>query len=247
MRSGEFMLQSPFRNLVVTVLTVVASGCFLRPKSMTMPVDPEATFAAHAEHGGIALDRTRRGTSGKVVPAGWVRTPGSPTFVLRVADQPVAFFWLSGDRVVARPSQSSAEPPTVEVVPAFEAGAIKLTIRPRGGGALHTDTLAREGGGTGPSLLSRNAQTVLDVRGTYRTTIRDGKGTPLGWFRVRISPYQGAARLYDARLPPDVDDTLPVAVMLALHDEIDWIERHATDVYRGNTGDHLERSIQLDK
>jgi hypothetical protein len=240
------MLPSIFRNLFVIILAGTACSCFLRPKSLTMPVDPEATFAAHAEHGGIALDRTGRGPLGKVAPAGWLRTPGSPTFVLRLAEQPVAFFWLSGDRVVARPGESSAEPATVEVLPAFEAGAIKLTIRPRGSGALRTDTLAREDGG-GSSLLSRNAQTVLDVRGTYRTTVRDEKGTPVGWFRVRIGPYQGAARIYDAQLPADIDDTLPVAVMLALHDEIDWIERHATDVYRGNPGDSLERSIDLGK
>jgi hypothetical protein len=88
---------------------------------------------------------------------------------------------------------------------------------------------------------------ALDVRGTYRTTIRDEKGAPLGWFRVRISPYQGAARLYDARLAADLDDTLAVAVTLALHDEIDWIERHTTNVYRGNAGDQLERSIDLSK
>ena len=239
------MLPSIFRNLFVIILAGTASGCFLRPKSITIPVDPEATFAAHVEHGGIALDRTRGGKPGKIGPASWLRTPGSPSFVLRLEDQPVAFFWLSGDGVVARASDSSAEPPTVEVVPSFEAGAVKLTIRPRGGSALHTDTLAREGGGTGPSLLSRNAQTVLDVRGTYRTTVRDAKGTSLGWFRVRISPYQSAARIYDARLPSDVDDTVLVAVPLALNDEVDWIERHAVDVYRGNPGGNLEKSIEI--
>jgi hypothetical protein len=239
------MFRSISRNLFVILLTGAVFGCFLRPKSITMPVDSEATFAAHAEHGGIKLDRTRRGPLGKIGPASWLRMPGSPSFVLRLEDEPVAFFWLAADGVFARPGASSAEPPTIEVTRGFEAGAVKLTIRPRGGAAWHTDTLAREGGGTGPSLLSRNAQTVLDVRGTYRTTVHDEKGTALGWFRVRIGPYQGASRIYDARLPTDVDDTLPAAVTLALHDEIDWIERHAVDVYRGNPGGHLERSIEL--
>jgi hypothetical protein len=241
------MLPSSFRNLFVILLACAVSGCFLRPKSITIPVDPEATFAAHAEHGGIALDRTPAGKVGKIGPASWLRTPGSPSFVLRVDDQPVAFFWLSGDGVVARPTESSGEPPSVEVVPAFEAGAVKLTIRPRGRGALHTDTLAREGGGTGPSFLSRNAQTVLDVRGSYRTTVRDEKGTSLGWLRVSIGPYQAASRIYDARLTGDLDDTVLMAMTLALNDEVDWIERHAIDVYRGNTGGNLERSIDLGK
>jgi hypothetical protein len=214
---------------------------------MTIPVDPEATFAAHPEHGGIALDRTRSGAAGRIRPAGWLRTPGAPTFVLRIEEQPVAFFWPTGDGVVVRSGQSSAAPPTLEVEQAFETGAVKLTIRRRDEGELRTDTLAREGGGTGPSRLSRNAQTVLDVRGTYRAAVRDDKGTPIGWFRVRIGPYQEAARVYDARLPADVDDTVPAAVTLALDDEIDWIERHAIDVYRGNPGDPLERSIDLGK
>jgi len=159
----------------------------------------------------------------------------------------VAFFWPGrGGRVVARPGQSSTEPPSVEAEPAFDAGAVKLTIRGSGGGSLRTDTFGREGSGTGPSLLSRNAQTVLDVRGTYRATVRDDKGKPVGWFRVRISPYQPAPRIYDALLPGDVDDTLPAAATLARREEIDWIERHAIDVYRGSgSGDQLERSIDL--
>jgi hypothetical protein len=110
---------------------------------------------------------------------------------------------------------------------------------------LRTDTFAREGAGTGPSLLSRNAQTVLDVRGAYRATVRDDAGKPIGWLRARISPYQPSPRIYDARLPADVDDSVPAAVALALRDEIDWIERNAIDVYRGSGGDRLERSIDL--
>jgi hypothetical protein len=235
-----------FRNLlVIVILTTALGGCLLmRPASI--PLDPEATFAAHDEHGGIVLDRTQRGSGGQIATSGWLRAPGSPTFVLRVEEQAVAFFWLSGGSVVGRLRSNSAEPPSVEVEPSFEAGAVKLTARRGGGQSLRTDTFAREGGGTGPSLLSRNAQTVLDVRGTYRATVRDDTGKPIGWLRVRVSPYQPAPRIYDARLPADVDDAVPAALVLALRDQIDWIERHAIDVYRSSGNDtNLERSIDL--
>jgi hypothetical protein len=239
------MLPFFFRNLLVIILTAALVGCLLHPASIT--VDPEATFTAHEEHGGIVLDRMQRGAGGLIAPAGWLRAPGSPTFLLRVEEHPVAFFWLPGaGRVVGRPGSNSAEPPSVEVEPSFEAGAVKFAVRRGSGQALRTDTFAREGGGTGPSLLSRNAQTVLDVRGTYRATVRDDAGKPIGWLRASISPYQPSPRIYDARLPADVDDAVPAAITLALRDEIDGIERHALDVYRSSgSSDHLERSIDL--
>lgn len=239
------MLLFFFRNLLVIILTVALSGCLLRRQSIT--IDSEATFAAHEEHGGVPLDRTRRGAGGEIASTGWLRAPGSPAFVMRVESQPVAYFWLTGPaRVIGRPGETTAGPPSVELEPSFDAGAIRFTVRRAGGKPLHTDTFAREGGGTGPSVLSRNAQTVLDVRGTYRAAVRDEANKEIGWLRVRISPYQPSPRIYDARLPDDVEDAVPAAVALALRDEIDWIERNAVDVYRGSGGgDHLERSIDI--
>jgi hypothetical protein len=247
MRAGEFMLSFFFRNLLVIILTVALGGCRLRRQS-SITIDSDATFAGHEEHGRIELDRTKGGAGGQLVPAGWLRAPGSPTFELRVENKPVTYFWLSGGRVAARAESASATPPTVEVEPSFDAGAVKLTVRRGGGKPLHTDTFAREGGGTGPSVLSRNAQTTLDVRGSYRATIRDEAEKPVGWMRVRISPYQPSPRIYEAQLPADVDDIVPSAAVLVLRDEIDWIERHAIDVYRGSgAGENLDRSIDLGK
>ena len=158
----------------------------------------------------------------------------------------MAYFWLKGaGTVVGRSGSDSDEPASVEVVPAFEAGAVKFTVR-RGGQTLRTDTFAREGGGTGPSLLSRNAQTVVDVRGVYQATVHDDGGKAIGWLRIHVSPYQPSPRIYDARLPADFEDAVPAAITVALRDEIDWIEQHAIDVYRSTgSGDHLERSIDL--
>jgi hypothetical protein len=131
------------------------------------------------------------------------------------------------------------------VVPAFEAGAVKLTIRPRGRGALHTDTLAREGGGTGPSFLSRNAQTVLDVarKLSDHGARREGNVAGLAPCEHRSLP-EPLQRIYDARLSGDLDDTVLMAMTLALNDEADWIERHAIDVYRGK---HRRQPRTLDR
>ena len=44
-------------------------------------------------------------------------------------------------------------------------------------------------------------------------------------------------------LPPTVDPALSAAAAVALDAEIDWIEAHALDVYRGDGSGGLERSI----
>ena len=76
--------------------------------------------------------------------------------------------------------------------------------------------------------------TLLDVQGIYRATVYDAHDQPVGWWEVNaVEPFR--PRVFAGALP----HTSPAAeagLMLALSSEIDWIEDHALDVYRGNSG-----------
>ena len=86
----------------------------------------------------------------------------------------------------------------------------------------------------GYSVLSRNALTLLDVEGTYRATVFDEHDQPVGWWEVEVvEPFR--PRVFSGSLP----GTSPAAeagLMLALNSEIDWIENHVLDVWRGMSG-----------
>ena len=86
---------------------------------------------------------------------------------------------------------------------------------------------------------------MIDVRGTYQAALRDAKGAPVGWLRVRVGPYLPAPRIFEGVVPAAVDPALSAAAAVALDAEIDWIEAHALDVYRGDGGGGLERSVPL--
>lgn len=235
------MLTPRGRNLPVIFLPFVLllAGCFAA--KVPISLDAEATFTAHRERGGLAIDRARAAEPVVLEAQSWFRTRGGPTFVLRVGKDRVAELSLvgSGRALVRRPTEPAT---TSQVDGAWDDGAIRLTFVPAGVPPFHTDVFAREGVGA-PAALSRTAETILDVRGTYRASVRDSQGAPVGWFRVRVGPYQPAPRIYDARLPAEIDDGLAAAAALLLDTEISWIEDHALDVYRGTGGDRLERSL----
>jgi hypothetical protein len=84
------------------------------------------------------------------------------------------------------------------------------------------------------AALSSQAQTVLDVRGTYRAQLQDSTGAAVGWLRVQISPYQAATRIYDGVVPPSLNGPLATAAVALVDYDVDYIEGHALDVYQGN-------------
>src|SRR5436853_27601 len=97
-----------------------------------------------------------------------------------------------------------------------------------------------------PPVLSRIAQTSVDVRGTYRAVVRNAQGGEVGWLRVKISPYQESPRIYDGVLPSDVAPGTAAAIAVALCSEIDWIENHTLDVNRGTgTSGPLQQSVPM--
>jgi len=229
-------------RLAAVLVGVAAVGCATLHQNV--PVDPAATFAAHQEHRELVIDRLGPGRSGTLRPAGWLRLPGSPTFLLQADGDTIAALWLSGARVVVRQKPSEAAPLVGEVVPSWQDGAVQLTLQPAGGPALRTDHFVRMGVGSTPTL-TRAAQTVLDLRGSYEGTVRDANGGAVGWFRVRLGPYLPAPRIFEAALPAAVPSEIVAAAAAALDAEVDWIEDHVLNVYRGSGGGGLEQSIPL--
>lgn len=228
---------------VTFAATLLLSACGRSPGPITP--DPGVTFAAHLVARGFVVDRLRDGGSGTLEPPGlFSARRGPPTYLLQAAGGPRGGLWVVGQsRVLARPEPSTLAPVTGEAIASWNDGAISLSLHRGSGPPWKVGPFARQGGGTGPSVLSRNAQTVLDVRGNYRAALRDAGGAEVGWLRVRVSPYQRAARIYDAVLPDGVDDGLAAAAVVLLDEEIDWIEAHAIDVYRGTGEGPLDKSV----
>jgi len=220
-------------------------GCRL---SHQVPIEPGVNFAAHAEHARLVIDRLPGGGAGEVTPPGWFHWPGSasPTLVLTEKNGSVTGLWLTAPATVeARAGTSGTAPRAGLVEPSWEDNAIRLTLRTAAEDKIQTDVFARQATGGGPLALSRVAQSILDVRGVYRAALRDAKGAEAGWLRVRISPYQESMRIYDGLLPAAVGPALAAAAAVALASEIDWIEDHALDVYRGSSGGPVRESIPL--
>jgi len=230
------------RFLLAAALLV---GCRL---SHQVPIEPGVNFAAHVEHERLVIDRLPDGGAGEVAPRGWLRWPGSasPTLVLTEKNGTVAGLWLTAPATVeVRSGTSTTATSLGSVEPSWEDNAIRLTLHAAAEGPFDTDLFARQTTGGGPPVLSRIAQSVLDVRGAYRAALRDTKGAEAGWLRVKISPYQESPRMYDGVLPVAISPGLAAATAVALGSEIDWIEDHALDVYRGTTGGPLRESIPM--
>ena len=221
-------------------------GCTrLPPLSVPPAIDPGVNLAAHLEHERIVADRLPGGARGVLEQPSWFRWGRAPTFVLQVDGQPAAYLWLTAPATVEVRTTSSPDAPVVGAVePGWDDNAIRLTLR-AGDAVFHTDTFARTDVGGGPPVLSRIAQSVIDVRGTYRAPVRDAKNAEVGWLRVKVSPYQEALRIFDGVVPAGVGASAAGAIAVALNSEVDWIESHTLDVYRGSDGGPLRQSIPM--
>jgi hypothetical protein len=229
---------------ILFALAAVGGACARLHAPVT--VDPDATFAAHLEHDGLRIDRLGHAQAGTIGPASWFRGPGAAAFVVETDGERQGALWVTAERVVVRTTAAECSPSIGEVSKSWDDGAIRLTIHPNDGPVLQSDVLRRSEPGGGPDELTRNVQIVLDVRGKYEAPVREPNGTAVGWLRVAISPYQPAARIYQASLPTSVPPALTAATAVALDGEIDWIEAQAINVYQGNhrTGP-LQESVPL--
>lgn len=237
------MLSPRVRNSSVMCAAVLAAACGRTPQPIA--AEPGVSFAAHPTREVFVIDRLPGGATGLLEPPGWMPKPGTPDLRLTSRGEVAAGLWVYGQsRVLVRREPSPVAPLLGDVVADWTENAIRLTVQVGDGPRLVTDTFAREGGGTGPARLSRAAQTVLDMRGTFRAPLRDGAGREVGWLRVRIGPYQGPPRKYDAVLPDTMDGALAAAAAVLLDAELDWIESHALNVYRSTGEGPLERSLE---
>ena len=195
--------------------------------------DPEGTFAAHREHARLVIDHVRGVEAAELVAPGWLRWPAAP-LDLRAGGRTLAALRPIGPGAVDVWAAARGEGPTsARVEPSWENGAIRLTLRTADGQTFATGFFERVSAGGAPGRLSRVADSILDVRGTYQAVLRDPGGTSVGWLRVQIDPSGTPGRSYEGTLPNVVTPGLAAAATLALDSEIDWIEDHSLDVHRG--------------
>ena len=196
-------------------------------------LDRDATFAAHRVHNGFLIDRLEGGGAGVVEPSRWLNWHRE--FRVRSEDDTLGDLALTAPGRVEVRASGATHPDDIE--PAWDDGAIRLTVHRATGEPLRFGPFERIGG-SGYSVLSRNAQTLLDVRGTYRATIVDAGGHPVGWWKLHITePYQ--PRLFEGAVS-GVSPAVAAGLSVALNSEIDWIETQALDVYRGTSGGRLD-------
>jgi hypothetical protein len=213
------------------VLAYGVSGC--GPTALPVSeLDPQATFVAHQVRDGFLLDRLPGNDTGLLEPSRWIDLSGRPRFRVRTTRGARGTLRLiSPARVVIHDATAQ---PAADVAPSWDAGAIHLTLRPAAGTPLRLGPFERIDGNSGYSTLTRNAQTSLDLQGTYRATILDANNQLIGWFQVRnVEPY--GARLFQGIIP-GVSLEEQAGLVLALNSEIDWIENQVIDVHRGTSG-----------
>ena len=228
-------------RIVISLSLIIACGCGAR----AIPLQSDASFGMHQENRTFVVDRPRSSPPPTVTAAEWLRTPGAPAWALRRNGETLAAYWIDGNAgTTARAGPSPGDRPLGDIRPSWDDNAIRLQIEPPDGHPIKSDVFARAEDEGGTSVLTRDAQTILDIRGHYRAALRDATGAEVGWLRLRVGPYEPAARIYEAQLPASVSDDLATAAVLSLASEIDWIEGHSQNVYQKDRGP-LIQSIPL--
>jgi hypothetical protein len=189
-------------------------------------INPQATFAAYKTHDGLTIARVPGGATGTIDAAGW-------------SDMAPAYRVEVGGRTVAQLRVPSTAQVDVQgggvrgqVQPSWDDGAIRLTLRSTTGETLRTRSFRAIETTSGLSLLTRNAQTTLDMRGTYRSDLRDASDRVVGWLEVHVWEPSGR-HVYEAVFPDGFPTADAAAAALALDSEVVWIRRYVLDVNRG--------------
>ena len=197
--------------------------------------EPEATLAAHGEHGRLVFDRLLGTGAAELVVPGGLHWPGTP-FELQAGGRSLAVLRAIGPGEVQVDERNGDEARAAgRVEPRWEDGAIRLTLRTPDGQAFETGFFDRPSASGSPEHLCRSAaNTILDVRGKYRAVLRNPSGRSVGWLTIRVDLSGTPVRSYEGALPDVITPGLAAATALALDTEIDWIETHAGDVYRGD-------------
>jgi hypothetical protein len=186
------------------------------------------TFAAHETHAGLVIDQMGTAAPVLVAPeAGWHW--GEPTFVLHDRDATEELRVTSPARVVVQDPQGRRLG-TVE--PSWDDNALRLTLHSASGPPLQSDVFHRVNHGAGPSVLTRQVQETLELRGAYEAPLRRPDGSPAGWLRLTLGEDQPGHVLYEGVLPTSIDEGMAAATAEALASEVGWIESHSPGVSR---------------
>ena len=208
------------RNAAAAVAALVlTSGCALLRKVNT--VDPSADFTAHPGYTGIVLTHLPGGQAAKLVRAGSTASSSGPTHELEVDGKPVAALWITDHtHVVVRQTANVTAPPVGDVLASWKDSGINMIFHSADGVTCHTSRFHRVGGPNFRSVLDREMYAIRDLPGVYRAELRDEHDAPVGWLSVRILPYQGLPRDYQAALPGRLNGPMAAGAVALLDSEI---------------------------
>jgi hypothetical protein len=209
------------RRMLLVLTACLATSACTRPPAR-LPAEPLVTFAAHRDGGGFVVDRMRVGMTGVLEsPRRLLHDIDSPDYFFRVDGEPRAALWLIGrSRVLVRESASTIAPRRGDVLSEWDKGAIRLTLFCPDRVVFQTDPFVSRDGRPLARMVTQPGNTPADD--VFRAPVRDRLGVEVGWLRVR-SP-----RVYDAVLPPAVDDDLAAAAAVALDTEVAWLAEHGS-------------------
>ena len=195
-------------------------------------INANATFAAYRTSEGFTIARYE-GKTGNIDAAGWSGI--TPTFHVLIQGQPMGELQVPEvAQVVVTHSPASASG-YGSVTPSYDEGVIRLTIRSSSGETLKTRSFRRSGGGSGMDVLSRAMQSELDMRGTYRSDLRDRDDRVVGWLQVKL--WEPSIRpVYEAVFPQGFPAADASAAAVSLDSEIGWMRRNMPSLTRGRTG-----------
>jgi len=217
----------------IAIVVAIAAACVRAPEPLPPgSLDPDATFALHAVHGGYAIDRSLGGGGGVVTAVS--RGLGASRFVVRDDDgHAVAVIELVAPAAtrVGTPAGSFV----AVVDPSWDDQMVRLAVRIDDGAVVRSGIFTRVDGNAGASAIRRSVPASVDVRGTFRSELRDPGGHVVGWLQVRSWP-PSSPRLFQGALPRGLPVAVGPALAVALASELDWIDDHTLDVYRGGDG-----------
>ena len=211
-------------SVLAAAALVAWVGCALPPLETA---EQRGDFAAHPGYRGLVVDRMDGGPAAVLVRA--TSSTASPTHVLEAGGHPIAALWIADHvRIVARQAPDLRAPPIGDVAASWVRGAMQLTFHTADGGSFHTSRFDRVDSDNFPNVLDRETYSVLDLPGVYRAALLDERNVPAGWLRVRILPYQGLPRDYQADVPRSLNGALAVGAVALVDAEIDSIVRQNT-------------------
>jgi len=219
--------------LVMLYLLPGCEGGFSSRVGLAPPdIDANATFAAYRTSDGFTIARYE-GKTGSIDAATWSGI--TPTFHVLIEGQPVGELQVPDVAQVVVTHSSASASGHGSVMPTWDDGAIRLTIRSSSGETLKTRSLRRVGTTSGMNVLSHAMQSELDMRGTYRSDLRDRDDRIVGWLQVKL--WEPTTRpVYEAVFPQGFPAADASAAAVSLDSEVAWMRRTIPSLTRGRTG-----------